>query len=170
VKILIITPHRYNKIEFWGIIDALKKNDIEMDIRAVNLFISDEQKTELFKIEKKLTDPIDTKDYSGLIISSGHPKDTKYLCYDRTVEWLVREMYSQGKVLAAICSSVPALRYVVAHKTVSVFPLDENISLLQLAGATISSRTVTVDGNLVTAEFDAATEVWMREFIKKVKS
>jgi putative intracellular protease/amidase len=112
------------------------------------------------------TDPeiMRTDKYNGFMIVSGNMLDTEAYWNDGRVLHLIQVANAVGKPIAAICCSVPTVRFAAANKRVSFFPLVRSRALLQEAGAILQSVALTRDQNLVTAEHQMATQMWAEEF------
>lgn len=90
--------------------------------------------------------------------------DTEAYWKDQKVLDIFRVANEQQLPIAAICCSVPTIRYEAKGKKVSFFPLVRSREALQQAGAILQSVALTVDGNLVTAEHQVATQMWATEW------
>jgi putative intracellular protease/amidase len=66
--------------------------------------------------------------------------------------------------LAAICTAVPSIRYALKDIRVSFFPLVEARSLLNDAGAVLTTLSLCVDKNVVTAENQSRAKEWAIHF------
>jgi protease I len=73
---------------------------------------------------------------------------------------LVREMYAQGKIVAAICLSgaVLANAGVLEGKRATVFRTDRSLAALRAGGAIYVAEPVVRDGQVITAEGPAAAK------------
>ena len=81
-----------------------------------------------------------------------------------TVLNTVKAFNSAGKPIAAICISVPAVRFAAVGKRVSFFPLIRSRDLLTQAGAICTPVALSRDQNLVTAEHQMASEMMAIEY------
>jgi putative intracellular protease/amidase len=107
----------------------------------------------------------DVSGFDGLSVVSGNMADTEAYWTDRRVLGYVKSFDEREKPIAAICCSVPTIRNVAAGKRVSFYPLVRSRDLLHQAGAILQSVAVTVDGRLVTAEHQMATQVWAEAYV-----
>ncbi len=168
MTVLLITPPKYNPNEFWAALSVLQKNDIEFEVVSSVNIITDEKATEAFAV-KLLTD-IDVDNFDGLmIISGGDIKSAVLYLHDPDIISAVEVMNQKGQPIGAICRASPLVRTVAKGKKVSVYPLLENKRLLREAGAILQNVSISVDGNLITAEHEMAAEVWAEQFVKMMK-
>ncbi len=79
---------------------------------------------------------------------------------------LLREMYAQGKPVAAICLSgaVLARAGLLEGRRAAVFRTDRSLAELRAGGAISASEPVVEDGRIVTAEGPLAARAFARAF------
>lgn len=167
MKILVVVARRYNGHELWTALGVLQQADIDFEVVSTNTIIADEITGRPNKIERTLDEVDSLEGFDGLMIVSGNMDDTEAYWYDPRVQKLVQ----QARMLptAAICCSVPTIRHIAKGRKVSFFPLIRSRLLLEEAGAIPQTVSVTVDGNLVTAEHQMATQLWAEMFVKVLK-
>ena len=107
--------------------------------------------------------------YDALVIVSGNLKDTMRFWTCESTRNLVKRFHAKGKVVAAICCSVPALRDIVSGKKVSFFPLSKSKDILRTSGAIFCPGSRAVDGNIVTAENQMVTQEWAEDIVKVMR-
>lgn len=107
------------------------------------------------------------EDFSGVIIPGGYAPDI--LRRYKEVNDFIRQMYKDGKVIAAICHGgwVLASSGILKGKSVTGFFAikDDLIN----AGARFIDKEVVVDGNLITSRNPYDLPAFLREIIKKLK-
>lgn len=163
-KALLVVAQMFNGHELWMTMKVLAKAGIETEVISTNRIMKDEVTMEQFVTERTIddVDPNELDNFDGLMIISGNMKLTEaYWKNPRVLAYVKR---NQPKPTAAICCSVPTIRNVAKGKEVSFFPLMRSRDLLREAGAVLSNTSVSVDGNLVTAENQMLTEVWAEQF------
>jgi len=163
-RVLIVVARQFNGHELWCTLHVLNKYNIEYEVISTQQVITDEVTFESVRI-KRTIDDVDVEEvnsFNGLMIISGNMKDTEAYWKHQKVLSYVRQ--NQPKPTAAICCSVPTIREAARKKRVSFFPLVRSRLLLEQAGAICVNVTITVDGNLVTAENQMGTEVWAECF------
>jgi putative intracellular protease/amidase len=158
--VLVITVRRYNYTEFWGVLKALRSRGHTVEIVSSRLLIRAETDTQYQKLAKVEADIKSMKGFDGLVVVSGNPEDTESHWYDPHIQVLVQEAVGSNLVIAGICASVPTIRLAARNKRVSFFPLIRSRDLLEEAGAILQTTSLSTDGNLVTAENEAITEMW----------
>ena len=135
----------------------------EIVVASTDTLIQDEITMEPFRITKTI-DQIKEPEFDALMFISGHLANVEVYWQDKLVLGLVDEFNTHDKPLAAICTTVPILRFAAKGKRVSFFPLLRSKQLLSAAGAVLQPVSLSVDYNLVTAEYQMVAEVWANEF------
>lgn len=96
----------------------------------------------------KLLADIDHSDYDGVIIPGGMPGASNLRDHGRVIE-IIKDLNSQGKLVAAICAGPIVLNRadIIAGKNITAYPgFEEELAKSQLTG-----RPVEIDGNIITA-------------------
>jgi protease I len=171
VKVLVVCARRYNGHELWTALGVIQESGIDFEVVSQDLYIQDEVTGQSNVIDRTVyqVDPSEVALHDGLMIVSGNMKDTESYWNDRAVLRLVEEAHKNDKVIAAICCSVPTIRKVAKGKMVSAFPLIRSKELLRREGAILQSVAWTVDGKLITAEHQMATQMWAENFCRVLK-
>jgi putative intracellular protease/amidase len=162
-KVLIIVARRYNGNELWTTLGALVSRGHSFTIASMALEIVDEV-TGQHNLIKTLVEATLEIEYDALMVISGNMEDTEAYWTMPHVQSLVGDFYTAKKPIAAICCSVPTVRLAAKGKKVSYFPLMRSKELLERAGALPQPVSITVDGNLVTAENQMGSQVWAEAF------
>ena len=163
-KALVIAARRYNGNELWTALGTLQSRGHSFAVASTHLEIVDEI-TGRRNLVQMVVDKISSDvGYSGLMFVSGNREDTEAYWHMPCVLSIVDTFYQAKKPIAAICISVPTIRKVAKGKRVSYFPLLNSRGLLLGAGALLQGVSITVDGNLVTAENQMCTQVWAEAF------
>jgi len=141
---------------------------VSFEVVSSDTLIMDEITFKPNTIERSLDEvqPDEIENFDGLMIVSGNMKDTEAYWTDPRVLKLVDRAGELDKAIAAICCSVPTIRNVANGKKVSFFPLVRSRHLLKDAGAILQTVAMTVDGKLVTAEHQMATQIWAEAYVK----
>ncbi len=165
MKVLVVCAQRYNGHELWTFLGVLQEAGIEFEIVSTATLIEDEITYQPNIIGKTLDDVKNIDDFDGLAFISGNMKDTeKYWDHPQTLDY-VRQAKGRDIPIAAICCSVPTVRHAALGKKVSYFPLMRSTERLVKAGAIPQTVSITVDGNLVTAENQMGTQMWAEAFV-----
>jgi putative intracellular protease/amidase len=142
---------------------------ITFEVVSQNVRIMDEVTHQSNIIERTVNQvtPQEMQDiFDGIMIVSGNMSDTEKYWDDAHVLKLIACTNDQFKPVSAICCSVPTIRFAAVGKKVSFYPLVRSRERLLRAGAILQSVAWTVDGNLVTAEHQMATQAWAEAFSK----
>lgn len=172
MKVLIVVARRYNGHELWTTLGILQEAGLEFEVISSQTLISDEVTHQPNSIERTIDDvhPDELENFDGLMFISGNMQDTEtYWDHPRVLSY-VDKAKELDIVLAAICCSVPTIRNAAEGKKVSFFPLVRSKFRLEQAGAICQSISITVDGKLVTAEHQMATQVWAESFTEVLKN
>jgi putative intracellular protease/amidase len=149
----------------------MQEDGLEFDVASTAYLIEDEVTGQSNTITLTLDDvePEEIKNYDGLMFVSGNMQDTeKYWHLKRTLAY-VEAAKEADIALAAICCSVPTIRYAAKDKVVSFFPLVRSRQLLADAGAILSTVSISVDTKLVTAEHQMSSQMWATYFTDIVR-
>jgi putative intracellular protease/amidase len=165
VKVLVCTVKQFNGHELWAALATLQKHGIEFEVVSQEYIIRDEVDGKRHKVVRLWNEVHDT--FDGIMVVSGDPRWTEKMWKDRYLERIVRK--HEGKPVAAICASVPAIRYVTAGKKVSTYPLIRAKQLLQDAGAILTNMSLCVDTPVVTAENQLRSKGWAEAFCALVE-
>lgn len=168
--VLVICARRYNGHELWTALGVMQQQGIEFEVVSQALLIEDEVTGEQNCIDRTVYD-VDLSEIAsldGVMVVSGNMKDTESYWKDKPVLAIIQEAARLDKAIAAICCSVPTIREIARDKKVSFYPLIRSKELLRNAGAILQSVAWTVDGKLVTAEHQMATEMWAENFSRVV--
>lgn len=162
--VLIVCARRYNGHELWTSLGVLQEHGHTFEVVSTSRLIMDEVTFQKNKIAKVLDDVPSLEGFDALIFISGNMADTEAYWDDpRTLNY-VREAKGRDIPIAAICCSVPTIREAAGGKRVSYFPLVRSTDRLSVAGAQLQTVSISVDGKLVTAEHQMATQVWIEQF------
>jgi putative intracellular protease/amidase len=164
VKVLVVAARRYNGHELWTSLGVLQLRGHEFEVVSTSKVIMDEVTFVKNRIDKTIDDVPDLAGFDALMFISGNMQDTEMYWKDKRTLKYVHEAVERNLPIAAICCSVPTIREAAKDKRVSFFPLIRSRDLLIRAGAIPQTVAFTVDGNLVTAEHQMATQMWTEEF------
>lgn len=165
-NVLVICDRRYNGHQLWVALGTLTKREHTFDVMSTSRIIEDEVTHKKSKADLIVGEPDDAQlvAYDGLMIISGFPKDTEAYWTNETVLGYVDLFNYANRPIAAVCGAVPTIRGAARGKKVSFFPLIRSRELLRQAGAILQNVALTRDQNLVTAEHEMASQMWVEEF------
>lgn len=165
-KVLVICARRYNGHELWTSLGILKNRGHTFEIASTDYIIRDEITDKPNRIKQLVKDINVTpyNDYDAFMIISGNMQDTEAYWKDNHVLKIIDTFNFKEMPIAAICCSVPTIRYATRGKKVSFFPLIRSRDLLKREGAILQTVAMTRDKNLVTAEHQMATQMQVEEF------
>lgn len=171
MKVLVICDRRFNGHQFWVALGTLLNAGVEFEVVSTDTTIVEEGTNQSHIIQRTVdeVDPTELADLDGLMFISGFPLDTRAYWKHAHVLEIVKVASIKDKPIAAICASVPTVREAAKGKRVSVYPLIAARELLTNSGAFVQPVSLTVDGNLVTAENEMMTELWAKSFVAVLK-
>jgi protease I len=163
-KILIMLDKGVEDVEFLYPYYRFQEEDYKVDVVA-----SKANETYVGKNGVPLTsnlspDKAKIEDYDGLIIPGGRAPD-----YMRTNEGLVnivKEAFSKGKVVAAICHGPQMLIEADVLRGKRVTCWKSVITDVKNAGATFIDEAAVIDGNMVTCRSPADLPSFCKEIIR----
>jgi protease I len=118
-----------------------------------------------------LLDEVHVDDYDAFILPGGGGAQ-RHLFNNLKVHSIIKEAYSKGKVVAAICLSgaVLANAGILKDKNATVFSTPQTIKIFHDSGVKYSDKHVVVDGNIVTADGPEAAEAFADAILSLLKS
>lgn len=172
--VLVICARRYNGHELWTALGVMQQHGHTFEVVSTHKFIEDEVTHQPNVIERTLNDLVAETGlapikFDGLMIVSGNMADTELYWTDPIVYALVKLAEGLDLPVAAICCSVPTIAPIAKGKKVSYFPLIRSRQRLEDHGAICQTVACTVDGKLVTAEHQMATQMWAEAFSRVLK-
>jgi putative intracellular protease/amidase len=163
MHVLIICARRYNGHELWTSLGMLKRRHHTFELCSTDYVIRDEITNQPNRIKTLIRDSR-PEDYGAFMIISGNMQDTEAYWKDKEVLDRIHYFNQLSLPIAAICCSVPTIRFAATNKKVSFFPLVRSRDLLKSCGAILQTVAMTRDQNLVTAEHQMATQIQVEEF------
>lgn len=174
MNILVVTAWAYNPHELWPILTAIRKEHGTFTVLAEKPIIEEEYgkwrgKRNLPRYSVTTINDFknDIESYDGLVITSGQRTATEKLHYDKKLLEIVKAFDDQKKPIAAICVSVPVLRFIMKGRRCTCFP--SYADLLKENGAIYEDRTCVVDKNVITVPAEIWVTVMMDKFLEGVK-
>lgn len=110
-----------------------------------------------------------SEDYDAVVVVGGMGSP-EHLWDDRSLHTLVRNMSSQGKVVAAICLSGAALAKagILVGKQATVWPMPESLKALKDGKSNYVKQPVVQDGRIITADGPEAASSFAQTIIKEL--
>jgi len=162
-RIAVLAENLYQELELWY--PVLRFREAGAEVRIVGPRKEEYKSKSGYPVKVDLSiDEVKATDFDAVVIPGGYAPD--YLRRHEKLVAFVREMYEQGKVVAAICHAawVPISAGIVRGKTMTSFwsVKDDVIN----AGAQWVDREVVRDGNLITSRVPDDLPAFCREIIK----
>jgi protease I len=163
-RIAILAANDYEDLELWYPLLRMREEGAEVKVVGVKNGPETCLSKHGYGVKIDLSaDQVKAKDFDAVIIPGGWAPDRLRQC-EHTVG-LVREMFQQGKVVAAICHGawVPASAGILKGRTATCVRAvkDDVIN----AGGKYVDREVVRDGNLITSRFPDDLPAFCREII-----
>ncbi len=165
-NVLVICAKRYNGHELWTLLGVLQDRGHSFEVVSQATLIRDEltlKPTEIDRTVYEVSPHHVCETFDAVCVVSGNMKDTEAYWTDKHVADILCAFNICGKVIAAICCSVPTLGPVVKDIKVSYFPLIRSKHHLRNYGALLQNVSLSIDGNFVTAENQMISEMWAEE-------
>ena len=149
-KIAVVFANGTEEIEALAPVDVLRRSGAECDIVSINGQFPIGSHNITVKADK-VVEEVDFDLYDGIVIPGGMPGATNIAGCEKVVQAL-KKAYGEGKIVASICASpavVLANTGIVDGKKITCFPAQVFVDML--CNCTYTAQSVTVDGNLITA-------------------
>jgi deglycase len=168
-RAIVFVEANYHDLEFWYPVLRLREEGAEVVIVGTGSAESyiGRHGYPLSKVDA-VADKVNAKDFDAVIIPGGWAPDV--LRRYESVLKIVRDAFTQGKIVGAIChaGSVLVSANVLKGRTATcVFAIKDD---LINAGVTYVDREVVRDGNLITSRTPSDLPAFMREIIKAMKA
>ncbi len=166
-RAIVFAEANYHDLELWYPVLRLREEGVEVVIVGTG---SSQEYTGRHGYPLKVdtsADKVDAKDFDAVIVPGGWAPDV--LRRYPSVLKIVRDAFTQGKIVGAIChaGSVLVSAGVLKGKTATCFVAIKDD--LTNAGATYVDQEVVRDGNLITSRVPSDLPAFMREIIKAMK-
>jgi protease I len=163
-KILIMLDKGVEDVEFLYPYYRFQEEGYEVDVVA-----SKANETYMGKYGVPMTsnlspDKAKIEDYDGLIIPGGRAPD--YMRTNKGLVNIVKEAFSKGKVVAAICHGPQMLIEADVLQGKRVTCWKSVITDIKNAGATFLDEAAVIDGNIVTSRSPADLPSFCKETIR----
>ena len=149
MKIIVFLADGFEEIEALTVVDYLRRMDIEVETISIK---DDYNVKGAHQIQVLADGGINNiknlEDYAGLVIPGGMPGASN-LRDDKRVIDIVKKMYKEEKLVAAICAGPIVLEKagIIKGKKVTSYPGFEE----QLKDGNYTEDIVAIDGNIITA-------------------
>lgn len=148
-KLLILAEDLYQDLELWYPLLRMREEGAEVTVVGTEARITYKSKTGYPVTSQVGSREVKAVDYDGVIIPGGYAPDLMRR-HEATLT-LVRDSFSQGKVVAAICHAgwvLASAGILKGRRVTSVSAIRDD---LVNAGATHQDAEVVVDGRLITS-------------------
>lgn len=164
-KVAIFVEDNYNEIEFWY--PYYRMIEAGFDVIVVGSGRTEIFKSKLGTLTKGINpETVKTADFDAVIIPGGYAPDKMRV--SQHMLRIVREMFNDGKVVAAICHASWVLSSAGILKGKKVTACESIKDDLVNAGAEFLNQEVVVDGNLITSRVPDDVPAFLREILKKL--
>ena len=166
-KVVIPVESMFNTFEFWYPYYRLKEAGAAVTVvgSGSSETYTGKPGTEV-KVDAGIAQ-VSASDFDGIVIPGGYAPDIMRR-YPRMVQ-LVKDLFEDGKVVAAICHAgwmLASAKILAGKKVTSFFAIKDD---LIHAGAEWVDQEVVVDGNLVTSRTPDDLPAFMRAVIAAMK-
>jgi protease I len=163
-KFLILAEDLYQDLELWYPLLRMREEGAEVTVVGTEARITYKSKTGYPVTSQVGSREVKAVDYDGVIIPGGYAPDLMRR-HEATLT-LVRDSFSQGKVVAAICHAgwvLASAGILKGRRVTSVSAIRDD---LVNAGATHQDAEVVVDGRLITSRKPDDLPAFCREIIR----
>ncbi|MCK9444299.1 MAG: DJ-1/PfpI family protein [Tissierellaceae bacterium] len=164
MKVILFLADGFEEVEALTTVDYLRRQGIVVDTAS----ITDDLKVRgahniVVLADRTLADLSESREYDGVIIPGGIPGATNLRDNSKVIE-VVREVYNNGKLAAAICAGPIVLERagIIRDKKVTSYPGFSG----DLKDSIYDEEDVVVDGNIITARGPALAVDFAIEIIR----
>lgn len=166
-KIGIFVEDNYNEIEFWYPYYRMREEGFEVVI--IGSGRADVYTSKLGTLTRGLNpSSVNSEELEGVIIPGGFAPDKMRVCAPMLD--IVRELYNNDKLVAAICHAGWVLISAGILKGKQVTACQSIKDDLVNAGAEFFDQAVVVDGNVITSRVPDDVPAFSREILKFLNS
>ncbi|MDP4144780.1 MAG: DJ-1/PfpI family protein [Bacillota bacterium] len=164
-KVLLFLAEGFEEIEALTVVDVLRRASITCDTCS----IKDTEVTGAHGITvkaDKLIEDINKADYDVVVLPGGMPGSTNLRDNEKVIN-IVKEFYSSGKLVSAICAApiVLAKAGILEDKKVTSYPGFQP----ELGACSYSEELVVQDGNLLTSRGPATALYFAYKLVENIK-
>ncbi|MHB8770782.1 MAG: type 1 glutamine amidotransferase domain-containing protein [Syntrophales bacterium] len=166
-RVAILLEELYNEFEFWYPYYRLREAGAKVTAVGSGRLSTFHSKIGLPATAEKAVDAVSAGDFDGVVIPGGFAPDQ--MRRSAAMVKLVRDLFEQGKVVAAICHAGWMLcsADILRGKTAtSFFSIKDD---MVHAGARWVDREVVVDGNLITSRKPEDLPAFMKAVIAALR-
>lgn len=167
--LFIIAPEGYQPLEYQISKKILEDNHVQVITASKEAGTCTDKVGGTTQATVALRD-ISVPDYDAIVFIGG-PGAATYQ-HDGEAHLTAQEAVNRNKILAAICIAPTILAYakVLEGKKATVWNSDgQQAEILTKNGATFTNQSVTIDGNLITANGPPAAEEFAKAILKKLR-
>lgn len=160
---MILAPNDYQDNEYGIPREAFENAGCEVTVASMGVEVAKGVLGGTVEVDGDISSVV-IDDYDAVILVGGG--GAKVYFDDVTVHQLLKDAYSRGKVVGAICISPSTLANsgLLEGRKATAFP-SEGTNLVE-HGAQFTGEEVTVDGNIVTASGPRAAGIFAQEILK----
>jgi len=166
-KVAILVEDMYNEFEFWYPYYRLKEAGAEVVVIGTGKAEGYKSKAGLLVQESISADKVSAADFDGVVIPGGFAPDL--MRRSEAMVNFVKDINSQGKVVAAICHAgwmIASAEIIKSRTVTSFFSIKDD---LVHAGGNWVDQEVVVDSNLITSRMPDDLPVFMKAVIAGLK-
>ncbi len=166
-SVAVLLEDMYNEFEFWYPYYRLKEAGAKVTVVGSGRLPTFHSKIGLPAAAEKSAEAVSAADFDGVVIPGGYSPD-QMRRFPAMVK-LVRDLYGQGKIVAAICHAdwmLCSADILKDRTATSFFSIKDD---LIHAGAKWVDQEVVVDGNLITSRKPDDLPTFMKAVIAALK-
>ncbi len=163
MKIMVFLADGFEEVEALTVVDYLRRKDIEVDMISITKEINVKGAHGIEVVTDKNIEDVDIDNYEGAVIPGGLPGATN-LQKSTMVRDIVKDLYKQGKLIAAICAGPIVLQEagIIDNKDFTCYPGFQN----EVFGGNYVDKSLVRDANIITAKGPALAVDFALEIIK----
>jgi protease I len=163
-KLIILAEDLYQDLELWYPLLRMREEGAQVTVVGTEGGVTYKSKTGYPVVSEAASREVKARDYDGVIVPGGYAPDLMRR-HEATVK-LVRDAFTQGSVVAAICHAgwmLASAGILKGRRVTGVAAIRDD---LVNAGATYENSEVVVDGRLITSRKPDDLPAFCREIIR----
>jgi len=167
-KMAVLTEEMVNDLEFWVPYYRLKEAGVEVTVVGSDAGKTYTGKGGLPCTSDRAAVEVNAEDFDGVVIPGGYAPDL--MRRNPAMVGLVRDLFEQGKVVAAICHAgwmLASAKILQGRRVTSFFAIKDD---LVHAGADWVDQEVVVDGKLITSRTPDDLPAFMKAILEALEA
>lgn len=164
-KIMVMLADGFEEVEALTVVDVLRRADVQCDMVSIDENRNVAGSHKITVRSDYSIDEVNTSEYDGIVLPGGMPGAVNLRNSIKVVE-TVKDYYSTGKIVAAICAAPIVLDKagIIAGKRITSYPSFES----QLRNCIYCQDTVCIDNHIITSRGPSTALAFAYEILNAI--